>query len=121
MPRPTLIIGAAVVGLMLLVTAYYIQFHIGVLVPVVKSGSAAVVNKKEAFQVPPTVLPQVNTPMDNPLTRERKFEETAHPNRIENDETEEEGFQSYMNPYEYPSPSISQAYQFRLDRKSLTS
>jgi hypothetical protein len=31
-----------------------------------------------------------------------------------------EGFQSYQNPYNSPSPSISQAYEFRLGRKSLT-
>ena len=31
-----------------------------------------------------------------------------------------EGFQSYENPYNMTSPSISQAYEFRLGKKSLT-
>ena len=31
-----------------------------------------------------------------------------------------EGFQSYQNPYNMTSPSASQAYEFRLGRKSLT-
>ena len=31
-----------------------------------------------------------------------------------------EGFQSYQNPYNMTSPSISQAYEFRLGKKSLT-
>jgi hypothetical protein len=31
-----------------------------------------------------------------------------------------EGFQSYQNPYNMASPSISQAYEFRLGKKSLT-
>jgi hypothetical protein len=31
-----------------------------------------------------------------------------------------EGFQSYQNPYNSPSPSHQQAYEFRLGRRNLT-
>jgi uncharacterized membrane protein YccC len=31
-----------------------------------------------------------------------------------------EGFQSYQNPYNSPSPSSQQAYEFRLGRRTLT-
>jgi hypothetical protein len=31
-----------------------------------------------------------------------------------------EGFQSYQNPYNSPSPSSQQAYEFRLGRRNLT-
>jgi hypothetical protein len=33
--------------------------------------------------------------------------------------TAQEGFQSYQNPYNSPSPSNQQAYEFRLGKRSL--
>lgn len=109
MTKSSIILGAAVVGLVFIAVAY----NLGK-VKVVEE-----IQKVETFQVPPTVLPVKNTATNNPLTRAQKFSETAHPARIQNDG--QEGFQSYLNPYDYPSPSISQAYEFRLDRKSLLS
>ena len=114
MTKFTTILGAAVVGTLFILLAYLLQG------PLTRVKVIEEVNTMEPFQVPPTVLPEQNSPTDNPLTRAQKFSETAHPARIEND-GEDEGFQSYLNPYDYPSPSISQAYEFRLDRKSLLS
>lgn len=111
MSKSNTILGAAVVGILFLVVAYLLQST---------QKRKIVEPSTEPFQVPPTVLPKENTATDNALTRAQKFSETAHPARIQND-GEDEGFQSYLNPYEYPSPSISQAYEFRLDRKSLLS
>jgi len=110
MTKSSTLLGAAVVGIFFILVAYCLRK-----VKVIEE-----VGTMESFQVPPTVLPKENTATDNPLTRAQKFSETAHPTLIQND-GKEEGFQSYLNPYDYPSPSISQAYEFRLDRKSLLS
>jgi hypothetical protein len=107
MTKSTTIIGAAVVGIVFVTLAYIIQ-----------NAEQSKPIYVEGLQVPPTVLPKRNTPADNAVTRAQKFLETAHPARIQNN-NEKESFQSYLNPYDYPSPSISQAYEFRLDRKSL--
>lgn len=109
MTKSSTILGAAVLGILFIAVAYSLTK-----VKVIEE-----IKKVETFQVPPTVLPVKNTATDNSLTRAQKFSETAHPARIQNDG--QEGFQSYLNPYDYPSPSISQAYEFRLDRKSLLS
>lgn len=108
MTKTATILGAAVVGIVFITLAYIVQ----------NSQKRKDANL-ESLQVPPTVLPKHNTPTDNALTRAQKFSETAHPALIENNS--EESFQSYLNPYDYPSPSISQAFEFRLDRKSLLS
>ena len=108
MTKSTTIIGAAVVGTLFITVAYIVQN--------MQQGRVEYI---EGLQVPPTVLPKRNSPADNSLTRAQKFLETAHPALIQNDG--KENFQSYLNPYDYPSPSISQAYDFRLDRKSLLS